>query len=428
VTTDSELNEAQTLIDAAMQALKNGDRLAARRFAEQAAALAPQMEQPWLLLAFLASPRAAQYYLDQALQANPTSQRALAGKEWLNRQFAHSTSPGASNLPARLLSKEQHHSRFSIGLLLRYSAWLVVLVLILAGLASMPGLLSPVRQAESQDPALVRAVQTVVNAAPTVLNSPVPSITWTAAPTETPTTVPTATRTALPTQTQTASPVPTNTSSPTAPPTATPLPSPTRPTNTPAVTTYAVAPGDTLSLIAQRYQVNLQNLIAANNIANPSFIQAGQILNIPGAGLLPGASQPTAAPIPSSTNGQGKEIEIDISEQHLYAYQDNELVFSLVVSTGIGNSTRIGTFKVLDKIPKAYSSRFNIWMPFWLGIYYSGTLENGIHGLPLLMNGVELWGNLLGKPATYGCIESITSEIKKLYDWAEIGTPVIIRR
>ena len=65
-------------------------------------------------------------------------------------------------------------------------------------------------------------------------------------------------------------------------------------------------------------------------------------------------------------------------------------------------------------------------MPNWMGIYYSGTIENGIHGLPLLMNGVELWGSLLGQPATPGCVEAKTSEAKKLYDWAEIGTPVKI--
>ena len=29
---------------------------------------------------------------------------------------------------------------------------------------------------------------------------------------------------------------------------------------------------------------------------------------------------------------------------------------------------------------------------------------NGIHGLPLLSSGVRLWGNVLGRPASYGCI------------------------
>jgi len=446
---NSDITAAQLLINAAMQALKKGDRRTARRYAEKASALAPQIEQSWLLLAFLASPKAAQYYLDRALQMNPTSHRALAGKEWLKKQSIQSAQFAGSNLPVSLGLPERRQPKSTISHMMRYSVWLVVLVALLAGLAAMG---SRARQAESQDTALVRVVQTALKAGPTMVSSLTSSLTWTASPTETPTTAPTTTSTTSPFPTNTASPIPTNTASPiptntaspiptytatpiptststpTSKPTATLLPSPTQLKNTPVRSTYSVVPGDTLNSIAQSYNVTIQSLLAANNIANPSLIRAGQILNIPASGLPPAASQPTAAPIHAGTGSQGKEIQIDISEQHLYAYQDNEMVFSLVVSTGIGNSTRIGTFKILDKIPKAYSNAFNIWMPYWMGIYYSGSLENGIHGLPLLMNGVELWGNLLGSPATYGCIESKTSEAKRLYDWAEIGTPVIIRK
>ena len=43
--------EAKRIIKEAYQSLRQGDRRAARRLAEQAAALAPQKEEPWLLLA-----------------------------------------------------------------------------------------------------------------------------------------------------------------------------------------------------------------------------------------------------------------------------------------------------------------------------------------------------------------------------------------
>ncbi len=128
-----------------------------------------------------------------------------------------------------------------------------------------------------------------------------------------------------------------------------------------------------------------------------------------------------------SSGGGGKYILVDISEQHLYAYEGDALVFSFVASTGINNGTRVGTFAVQSKIPNAYGATWNIWMPNWLGIYWSGGLENGIHALPILPNGSQLWAGFLGRPISYGCVVLGAYESQLLYDWAEIGTPVEIQ-
>ena len=122
-----------------------------------------------------------------------------------------------------------------------------------------------------------------------------------------------------------------------------------------------------------------------------------------------------------------KYIMVDISEQHMYVYNGDTLLYSFVASTGINNGTRAGTFAVQSKIPNAYGSTWNIWMPNWLGIYWSGGLENGIHALPILPSGATLWEGYLGRPISYGCVVLGTYESSLLYDWAEIGTTVEIR-
>ncbi|MCA2000996.1 MAG: L,D-transpeptidase [Chloroflexi bacterium] len=122
-----------------------------------------------------------------------------------------------------------------------------------------------------------------------------------------------------------------------------------------------------------------------------------------------------------------KSILVDISEQHMYVYEDGALINDFVASTGMNNSTRAGTFNVLDKIPNAYGATWNIWMPYWLGIYWSGNMENGIHALPILPNGATLWAGYLGAPITYGCVALGTYEAEWLYNWVEIGAPVEIR-
>ncbi len=130
---------------------------------------------------------------------------------------------------------------------------------------------------------------------------------------------------------------------------------------------------------------------------------------------------------PAPVYAGNKYILVDISEQHMYVYEGDALVFSFVASTGMNNATRVGSFSVLDKIPNAYGSTWGIWMPNWLGIYWAGGLENGIHALPILPNGATLWAGYLGVPISYGCVVLGTYESGLLYNWAEIGTPVEIR-
>jgi len=47
-------------------------------------------------------------------------------------------------------------------------------------------------------------------------------------------------------------------------------------------TTYTVAPGDVLSVIASRYGVTVQEIMRINNISNPDMIRVGQRLQLPG--------------------------------------------------------------------------------------------------------------------------------------------------
>lgn len=204
-----------------------------------------------------------------------------------------------------------------------------------------------------------------------------------------------------------------------------PVEAPPSPEPTPApstATTYVVQRGDTLSSIAARFGVDLLPLAEANAIYNPSLIYAGQVLTIPGATAGAEPNPPPTSP------GGAKSILIDISEQHLYAYEGEGLVYSFVASTGSpGLDTRPGTYAVQNKIPNAYGGNWNIWMPNWLGIYWAGNLQNGIHSLPILPDGSRLWAGYLGTPVSYGCIILGIDESQLLYDWAEVGTPVIIQ-
>ena len=140
-------------------------------------------------------------------------------------------------------------------------------------------------------------------------------------------------------------------------------------------------------------------------------------------------SSANMAPVGASNPSYGgsKYILVDISEQHMYVYEGDVLIYSFVASTGLHNATRVGNFAVQSKIPNAYGSTWNIWMPDWLGIYWAGSTENGIHALPILPNGATLWAGFLGSPVSYGCVVLGTYDAEVLYNWAEMGTPVDIQ-
>jgi lipoprotein-anchoring transpeptidase ErfK/SrfK len=86
-----------------------------------------------------------------------------------------------------------------------------------------------------------------------------------------------------------------------------------------------------------------------------------------------------------------------------------------------------GTFRVQSKYQRAWASTWNFYMPYWLGIYWAGKIENGIHGLPYNpTNGRKTWAGMVGTPITFGCIMLDDANAKKLWDVAYIGMPVII--
>jgi len=74
------------------------------------------------------------------------------------------------------------------------------------------------------------------------------------------------------------------------------LTSPTLPSPTPMI--YTVVAGDTLSGIALRYHVSLENLIAANPGIQPSLLTIGSKLTIP-AGPSP-SGEPSPTPVPAA--------------------------------------------------------------------------------------------------------------------------------
>lgn len=439
----------------ARQALKAGDRRAARRWAEQAVSLSRDQEEPWLVLAQTASPRASVAYTLEALRINPRSQ---AARQAVRRAVGRFNAPtpkkiiprtaASRNARSQILAQTPGQRRRSAslrGALLwgggAYALAVLVLVVLIylawpIGFPKVDALFSQAinprlfHAASEIDPPVAEGLMSTT-ATTAATATPLPS--GTPAPSFTPR--PSATFTQPPTQTSSPTPIPTQpptltatfTAAPTSTPTLTSTPVPAAAAGSTSPTLYTVQRGDTLFRIASRYLVDLDELIRVNNISNPSLIKVGQELVIPNQGSSAAAS--AAGDHPAAPDSAGKSILVDISDQRVYSYESGKLVFNFQASTGRNNSTRIGSFSILDKDPKAWSYPWGFWMPYWMGIYYVGyDLENGFHSLPVLANGETLWGSQIGTPGSYGCIVLQPEDMKQLYQWAGVGTAVEIRQ
>lgn len=368
--------QARLLIAQALQALKAGSPASARTMAESAAKLAPELEEPWLVLAAASSPAESLEYLQQALKVNPSSQRARQGIHWAVKRIREekarqaaavqpaqpiqTVEPTAENtlvlqpaapaplkpaqaaepIPVPLVRRQAKLARRS-----RTSLWIPLFIVLAAVcLAGLVWIGVPFVRDALANEAAARPAGVIFK----------PSLT----PTNTATNTPTATFTSTPTATYT--PTPTDTPTPTPTDTPTPLP-----TDTPVPTDEVVV----------------------NNVT-----------------------------IPAEVNADTHWVDVNLSQQAAYAYQGETLVRSFIVSTGTYlHPTVTGQYHVYVKYRYADMSGPGYYLPDvpYVMYFYEGY---GLHG--------TYWHNNFGTPMSHGCVNFRTEDAGWLYDFLPLGALV----
>jgi len=119
-----------------------------------------------------------------------------------------------------------------------------------------------------------------------------------------------------------------------------------------------------------------------------------------------------------------KVIEINLSAQTLSRWENGQKLDENRVSTGKRSMpTPTGVFSVRNKIEVAYSRKYRLYMPYWMAFTAQG---HGIHELPVFRNGKREGANHLGIPVSHGCVRLGIGPAEIAYNWAEIGTPVVV--
>lgn len=183
--------------------------------------------------------------------------------------------------------------------------------------------------------------------------------------------------------------------------------------------THIVQAGQTLTSIAARYGVSVSALMQTNGLRNQDFIYVGQRLRIPAPGSAPAPSASIAsAPVLAEAPYAGRWIDVNLSTQTLTAYEGSIPVFTALVSTGLpATPTVTGHFKIYSKYTAIDMAGPGYYLPAvpWTMFFYRGYALHGAY-----------WHNNFGRPMSHGCVNLSVPDAKWLFEFASVGTPVVV--
>jgi lipoprotein-anchoring transpeptidase ErfK/SrfK len=140
---------------------------------------------------------------------------------------------------------------------------------------------------------------------------------------------------------------------------------------------------------------------------------------------------PLEAKVVTASLGVGKVILISLKDQELAAYQDGATILTTPVTTGRpALPTPTGNFQVLRKShPWVMRSDFPRWSPYWYPdspvtyVLWFTNAGHGIHDAPWRAT----YGPGTQAGGSHGCVNVPFAAEKILFNWADVGTRVVIR-
>lgn len=117
-----------------------------------------------------------------------------------------------------------------------------------------------------------------------------------------------------------------------------------------------------------------------------------------------------------------KKIYVDLTNQRLYAFEGENLVYDFLVSTGKWGRTPTGTFHIWGKFRFTKMSGGSValhtyyylpnvpYVMFFEGSGVPASMGYSLHG--------TYWHNNFGHPMSHGCVNMKTSEAQQIYRWS----------
>jgi lipoprotein-anchoring transpeptidase ErfK/SrfK len=144
-------------------------------------------------------------------------------------------------------------------------------------------------------------------------------------------------------------------------------------------------------------------------------------------GLWPPAVEPAIALNPEELSAQVEQLrqsnqrwlQIDLSSQRLIAWEGNTPVYGVIVSTGKPSTPTVtGVFEIqsMHRVARMRGADYDVPDVPWTMYYYRGY---AIHG--------AYWHDNFGTPVSHGCVNVAVDHAEWFFNWATVGTPVVVQ-
>ena len=130
----------------------------------------------------------------------------------------------------------------------------------------------------------------------------------------------------------------------------------------------------------------------------------------------------------ANTNGR-KRIQVDLTTQHLYAFDGKNLIYDFLISSGKWGKTPQGVFEIWGKFryTKMEGGSKDLHTYYYLpNVPYVMFFANDqvAPGMGFSLHGTY-WHNNFGQPMSHGCVNMKTEEAGLIYEWSE---PILLKR
>jgi hypothetical protein len=133
---------------------------------------------------------------------------------------------------------------------------------------------------------------------------------------------------------------------------------------------------------------------------------------------------PAGEPVPANS-GFGRRVVYSNSAQHVWLVEDNGFASHSFAVSGRRGVPAPATYHVFSKSPA--SSAGSLRLPHMTRFAHGRSLAIGFHGIPLRPNGSPIQSDAeLGQYRSHGCVRMNQDAATTLYNWAPLGTTVVV--